>query len=224
MSDTIKEIVQKIKDSQSAKVKVTTTAKRQFTLDCVYKEDTPPHFHLVFSPNSIPDNLDLGKKHPVSITYKNSSITLGASIKGRKDDRTLEMIASETVDPAGMREYFRVNMTTPIEASYELKDPSKKKKNWSLSGTTQDLSGSGVLALFPEEPLNKHNIFLTIKLPESTTPVRVVGHVVRKRKLRRERWQVAFHFDVITDKHRDQVIQSCLREQRKQLRERIQTL
>ncbi len=224
MSDSIKNIVEKIQDSQKAQIKLTKKDGKQVYLDCVFKESNAPQFFLLFRPNKLPENIDLNKKHPVSVRYQKTTISLSSNIVSTPGDRSLELVANTMLDPASMREYFRVDVTTSISASYEVKSNADHPRNWSMTGTTQDLSATGVRALFPEEPKDIHHIFLKIHIPDTHLIVRALAHVVRKKKLRKERWQVSFHFDDLTDDHRDQVIQCCLREQRKQLREKVQTI
>ncbi len=221
MSELIKNIVENIKDNEKAQIKLTTVDNKQINLSCTFKIAESPRFFLVFESNTILHDLDLGKKQPVTVSYKKSSITFSTNVLSIIEDHTLELKANETLDPVSLREYFRVDMSTPIEAAYETRKKSDTSKDWSILGKTQDLSASGVLALFPKEPLNNHQIYLNIQIPDTEHIVRAIGHVIHKRKLRGKRWQVAFHFDVLSDKHKDYVIQCCLREQRKQLRERI---
>ncbi len=222
MPDLVKSIVSNIKNNQKAQIKLSTLDGEILDLDCIFIESSPPHFHLEFPTDILPDNIDVERKHPVAIFYENYPILLDTKICNKKDDAILEMIAKDTVDPSIFREYFRVDITTQIQASYKQTSRKSKNKNWALTGKTQDLSGTGVLALFSDEPKNKKDILLEIDLPGSNIVAKAAAHIVRIKKLRKLRWQVAFHFDTINDQDRDHIVQCCLREQRKLLREKVQ--
>ena len=84
------------------------------------------------------------------------------------------------------------------------------------------MSGSGVLAIFPEEPKTNHKISLLINLLENQPPLNCIGHVIRSKRLRRNSYQVSFQFDYISPKDKDSIISYCLQEQRNQLRDKIQ--
>lgn len=128
-----------------------------------------------------------------------------------------------TLDPASLRKYFRVNTTTEITASYRTSSQAASQSSWSIDGQTMDLSASGVLCLFSDEPKNNERIILEIYLPDKNITVNAVSHIVHKKRLRNRRWLVAFHFDTVSAKHIDAIITYLLGEQRKQLRENIRT-
>lgn len=52
----------------------------------------------------------------------------------------------------------------PITADYHQGSLDGKSQSWPLEGKTLDISGSGVLTILPEEPLNKHKIELKLGL------------------------------------------------------------
>ncbi|NNK96246.1 MAG: PilZ domain-containing protein [Desulfobacterales bacterium] len=221
MPNSIINIVKSIKDSESAKLHASVLGSEPIHLDCVYKESESPFFFLVFPPETIPAELDINQTCSVVITSESNPVTLSASIKSINGDRTLEMLAEEAIDPASLREYFRVAYSMPITASFEPQDHDSSEKQWKIEGMTLDLSGTGLLGIFPQEFENNSNIFLEFTLEEGGNPIRCVARVVRTRRLRRERFQIALHFDVIQPEDRDAIITICLQEQRKQLRERI---
>ena len=223
MTSSINKIVESIQDSRQARIKFTLHGGNQHHLDAIFKTDTPPYFFLVFPPNSLPENIDIAANHPVSISQESRSISLNATVMEVVDDRTVHFAAKGTLDPASLREYFRVNSSTGITVSYTSGTTGESSsKRWSITGVTQDLSGSGVLALFPDEPKNKNDIVIEILLPKKE--ITVVGHIVRKKILRSKRWQVSLHFDNISTKHRDAILAYLLSEQRKQLRENVNVL
>ena len=221
MPNSIINIVKSIKDSEAAKLHASVIGSEPIHLDCVYKESESPCFFLVFPPETIPAELDINQSCSVVILSETAPVTLSASIKGINGDRTLEMIAKEAIDPASLREYFRVTYSAPVTASYEPQDHDSSETQWKVEGMMLDLSGTGLLGIFPQEFENNSNVFLEFTLEEGGNPIKCVARVVRTRRLRRERFQVALHFDVIQPEDRDAIITTCLQEQRKQLRERI---
>ncbi|MCP3931762.1 MAG: hypothetical protein GY705_22020, partial [Bacteroidetes bacterium] len=134
MTELIKKIIDNIKDGQESQIKLTIEDGKQMHLNCKFKKAESPHFSLVFPSNSLPHSIDIERTHPVTIPYLKSSMSLSAKIVTILDDTTLELIAKETVDPASLREYFRVDVSTAIEASYEVKK-GNPKNNWTMAGT-----------------------------------------------------------------------------------------
>ncbi len=201
---------------------MTTTGGNQTNLNCIFKEGGPPNFYLVFPPDTLPININTEIKHPVSIGIGESSVSLNATILEKKGDRALFLLANTILDPASLREYFRINTTTSITASYEPSYKGAQLKGWTIRGQTQDLSGSGALALFLDEPKNNRDIFLEIVVPgKKDITIRTIAHIIRKKRLRSKRWQISFHFDNISNKHRDIIITYLLSTQRRQLREQV---
>jgi hypothetical protein len=217
------QLVKSIKDSESAKIKLYTTADQEVHLDCIFKESTAPNFFIVFPPGRIPKNLDTGKTCCLSLHADGDrSIALMAKIVEVANDRSIELTAAKTIDPASLREYFRVDLRTSITISYEATASSGDTRSWKLHGQTLDLSGTGVLGIFPDEARNKRNIFIEITLTHPQQKIACLGHVTRTGRLRGGRWHIALHFDDITQKNKDAIITNCLWEQRRQLRENVQ--
>lgn len=221
MSDTIISIIKRIKDSTLARFITTDVDGGPVYLDCIYKESEAPNFFLVFPPGVLPEEIDKSKCK-VSINIGDDPIIISASIEEHTNDRTIELAARDSVDPRSLREYFRVFYKTVVTASHEPTSDDPKAKSWSMKGDSVDLSGTGVLVIFPEEPQNRKNIFLDFDLPDINKTIHCVGHVVRTKRIRKGRFQVALHFDHITRKNRDAIITACLHEQRRQLRERME--
>lgn len=223
MTASISETIKKIVDSETAKIDITTTDNQTVRLNCIYKESIAPNFFLVFPPKTLPAAIDLEKHCPVSIKHGQTSLTVTAKIVEINGDRTLELTAKNSVRPESLREYFRIDAKVPIIAQYDPESKESKIPSWILEGRTLDMSGSGALAIFPEDPQSKHKISLKIYLIENQDPLRCLAHIVRSRRIRRDRYQVSFHFDHISAKDRDSIISYCLRQQRNQLREKVQT-
>ena len=221
MSDSIITIIKKIKDSSLAKLITTGTDGEPIYLDCIYKESESPNFFLVFPPDTLPGDIERSKCK-VSINVGDDPVIITASIEEFPNDRTIELKGKESIDPRSLREYFRVFYRTVVTASHEPTSDDPKAKSWSMQGDSVDLSGTGILVIFPEEPQNRKNIFLDFDLPDVSKSIHCVGHVVRTKRIRKGRFQVALHFDHITRKNRDAIITACLHEQRRQLRERME--
>lgn len=224
MSDpNLTNLIKALKDSQSAKIKLQLLSGQVVHLDCIYKESVAPNFFVVFPPGVIPKSLDTKKVCSVSVNdHAGVPVALTAKIVEVTSDRSIELTAATTIDPTSLREYFRVDLRTAITISYQAPD-GKEARNWSISGQTIDISACGVLGLFPDEARNKHNIFIEISLTYPEKTIFCIGHVVRTNRLRGGRWQIALHYDNITTKNRDAITTNCLWEQRRQLRENIQT-
>ena len=223
MSSAIDNIIESIEDGKKAMMKITVRGGSQSQFECIYKKEQAPYFSLVFPAGTLPEHIDERSNHPVAILRQPASLFLNATVVESRGDQTLYMVAAETLDPASLREYFRVNTSTEIVASYMTSTQEDSRRRWTICGQTQDLSGSGVLGIFDGEPRNRDNIHLEVFLPHNNTTINAVGHIIRKKRLRSGKWQVSFHFDTISQKHRDAVITFLLSEQRKQLRQNVRT-
>ncbi len=216
------ELIKKIQDSQIAEINLQLLEGGSVQLKCVYKESEAPHFFLVFPPKQLPANIDTSKGCLVAIKNSEKAITFKAGIEEIKSDRILELFAQKTIDPVSLRTYYRADLRTPISATYE-PGPEERAKPWSFSGETLDLSGGGVLAIFPNEFPNKQRILVHIPLPNTDNKeIRCLAHVVLTQRLRKERWKIALQFDNLSQKEKDFIVSCCLSEQRRQLRENIQ--
>lgn len=223
MAPKISEIIKNLVDSETAKIDIPTLDGQTIRLNCIYKESHSPNFYLVFPPKKLPQNINLEKHCPISIKCGDTALTLTAMISEINGDRTLELTAKNTVKPESLREYFRISAKLPMTAEYEAASPDSRIPSWQLSGQTLDMSGSGLLAIFPAEPQSNHKLTLLIDLGRNEGVIECLAHIVRSRRLRKANYQVSFHFDYISPKSKDAIISYCLQEQRNQLREKIQT-
>ena len=221
MSESVISIIKTIKDSSLAKLISTGADGETVHLDCIYKESESPNFFLMFPPNTVPDDIEKSK-FKVSINVGDEPIIITATLENSVNDRTIELKGQEFIDPRSLREYFRVFYKTVVTATHEPSSDDPKAKPWSIKGDSVDLSGTGVLVIFPEEPRDRKNIFLDFELSDINKSIHCVAHVVRTKRIRKGRFQVALHFDHITRKDRDSIITACLHEQRKQLRDRME--
>lgn len=223
MASNIIDTIRRISDSEMAEIDLSTKNGQIVRLNCIFKESEAPSFFLVFPPKTLPEDIETSKSCPVAIKSKNVAVTITAKIEAISGDRTLELHAQKQVNPESLREYFRVDSKVPIIADYHQESLDGKSQSWTLEGKTLDISGSGILTILPEEPLNKHKIELRLSLNSGHDVVSCTGHIIRTKRLRRGRYQVAFHFDCVKPKNRDAIISFCLQEQRNQLRDKVQT-
>jgi len=223
VAENITKTISRIPDSESAEIDISTKNSQTFRLNCIFKESDPPEFFLVFPPKKLPEAIDTSKLCPISIKFEQKALTLSAKITSIKGDRTLEMVAKDTVKPESLREYFRVDAKVPIVANYNPEGIEGDSHSWTLEGQTLDMSGSGILTILPEEPQAKHKIELKLCINEGKNIVCCKGHIVRTKRLKKGRYQVAFHFDTVKPKERDAIISYCLQEQRNRLRDKVHT-
>lgn len=222
MTSSPTDIIKRLQDSQPAEINLPLLDGGSTQIKCIYKESIAPNFFLVFPPKQLPSNLDTSKSCLVAIKGEEKSVTFKAGIEEIKGDRILELFAQKVIDPLTLRTFYRADLRTAITACYE-PGLEERAQPWCISGETLDLSAGGTLAVFPAEFPNKHRILVTIQLPQTDKEIRCLSHVIRMRKLRKDHWQIALQFDSITQKERDHIVACCLREQRKQLREKVRT-
>ena len=223
MLENITKTISRIPDSESAEIDISTKARQVLRLNCVYKESDSPEFFLVFPPRKLPEDIDTNKLCPISIKIRDKALTLSAKIISVKGDRTLELLAKDTIKPESLREYFRVDTRVSIVANYNQESLDGENRSWTLRGQTLDISGSGILSIFPEEPQTRNKIELQLSMDDGKDVICCTGHVVRTKRLRKGKYQVAFHFDTMKPTEKDALISFCLREQRNRLRDKVNT-
>ncbi|MGD9949435.1 MAG: PilZ domain-containing protein [Desulfobulbus sp.] len=220
----ITELLDRISDHAPTVADIPTKNGENYRCKAVLLKKNAAAIELVFPPNSWEENnLPLGANCNLTIDQQGQAVNLIARLDEVTGDRRLQFTAMEPVSPDVLREYFRVLVNMPIEASYIAGLREVNAKTWKMIGTTIDLSGSGVLAVFAEKPSTLHNIQLVMTMPGDEPSIVCLADVIRTYRLRKNRYQVAFHFEVISSKTRDQIISCCFQEQRRQLRENIQT-
>ncbi len=220
----IDEILEKMNDKAATVVDLPGNKEEVFRCKALLIKQESPQLELLFPPNSwIAEDLRLGANCNLSIDQNGKQISLIAKLDSVVDARRLQFTAREPITPESMRDYFRVTISTAIQASYVAEPRETKVQSWKMVGTTIDLSGSGVLAMFATKPPSNHRILLEITPPEDNEQIFCLADVVRTYRIRNNRYQVAFHFIEVTAKVRDQIISCCLKEQRRQLRENVRT-
>lgn len=221
----IDEILEKLNDNAPTTVDIPSSRGEDLRCNALLIKRESPLLELLFPPNSwAEDELKIGSYCNLVVEHKGLPVNLIARLDRIVNNRRLHFIAREPVSPAALRDYFRVSVNTEIEASYIAGPQEVKNQTWKMVGTTIDLSGSGVLALFAEKPASNHRIQLIISMPADEAPIVCLANVVRSYRLRKNRYQVAFHFENVTARTRDQLISFCLQEERRQLRENVRTV
>lgn len=220
----INDILDKLNDNTSTVVDLPGNGDECFRSNALLIKKDNPHLELLFPPDSWhARDLKLGSDCTLVVEHNGRTINLVARLDSVVNDRRLSFTAREPLSPEALRDYFRVSISTPIEASYVAGLKEINAQSWKLTGTTLDMSGSGVLALFPEKPRSNNRIQLVITVSPEEAPIICLAHVVRSYRVRKNRYQVAFHFENIPPRTRDQIVSCCLQEQRRQLRENVET-
>ena len=93
-----------------------------------------------------------------------------------------------------------------------------------FAGETVDISQTGILTILTDEcRAKKPVLIIELNLPNPAKIIICSGRVVRSKRLRHNRWLTSFHFDNISANAQDIIAKNCFAEQRRQLRENIQT-
>ncbi|WP_028579329.1 PilZ domain-containing protein [Desulfogranum japonicum] len=220
----IKEIIEKLESGSAATITLQEQNGDLARLTCAFRSGESPSFDLLFPPNSLKiPNLIMGINCQLVVKHRGNDVNIIAELDKVVNERCLRLIGREPIRPEALREYFRVGINTSIEIGYTPEAREVRTNAWQMLGTTIDLSASGVLALFAEKPPSKKRLYIRITDPESNKIIHSHGHVVRSYRMRKNRYQVAIHFEKVAQKTRDALIALCFQEQRKQLRENIQT-
>jgi len=218
----IEELIEKLKDGSEATIDLPDKNGDEHRLNALYIKGDAPCFELFFPPQAWKSSaLALGVNCQITVRYKGVPVNLIAELDQILSDRKLRFIAREPIKPEALREYFRVSINTIINIGYIPGPREVKTRKWKMIGTTVDLSASGVLGLFAEKPLSTNRIQIRITDPATQRTISCRGHVVRTYRMRKQRYQVALHFDNLEQNVRDKLIACCFAEQRKQLRKNV---
>ncbi len=220
------EIIKKIPDGKPVRIFLPLKhGPERYRTQGIYQESTPPAFTLLFKPGVLPiDDISLDQTSIINIDMGGSTISLEAMTQEIANPQTLHMRVQRSIPHEQMREFFRVDATTDIiSRSFHTELFGNKNEPWSIEGKTVDISGSGILAHFPEQTPADRQIRLQITLPSTEQEtVNVLAHQVRSQKLSDDLFEVAYHFDDISIEDRDKIIGCCLVIQRQLLRLKVQ--
>lgn len=200
-------------------------ADKRYRTRCIFHKTAAPRFHLLFESGVLPVvELDLKSSCIINLDMGGQSVSLEAMIQSVVSQQVLEMVATQTINHEQMREYFRVDFTAPIQIQSTIPEEfGTPEDHWSLAGSTIDLSGSGLLAIFKENPPT--DAFIRARLLLSDAPgdtVTFLARPVRVTEVDRGRYVIAYHYEEINDEDRDKIVGQCLKKQRHMLRFKVQ--
>ncbi len=223
MSDNdILRLVKSIQDGEDATITLSDGGNRK-TFDCIYRESLPPSFCLLFAPEDIPDKIAPAKQCPfTSIDAEGQTVSFAAEFVSKRNARVFEFVAKKSIKLEDFRDYFRINITIPIKVSYTPLHNDGHEQALTLRGETVDISQSGVLAILSDKCAVCKNIEIEFTLPAPRQTIFCIGHVVRIKRLRKNRYLTALCFDQLSHRDKDIIAMNCFAEQRRQLRENIQ--
>jgi c-di-GMP-binding flagellar brake protein YcgR len=217
-------IVNAIPDGQTATVTLTDSSGQRRQFNCVFKESEAPSFYLLFSPGTIPEDI---QKNWRCILVSNDSegepITFSAKIVEISNNRVIELEARKSIRPEDLREYFRVNLKMPIEIFHEPEKSDAEEESLELTGETVDISQTGVLSILSDECKITKPLSIELDLPNPAETIICSGRLIRSKRIRKNRWLTSFHFDNLSSSSRELIAKNCFSAQRQQLRENIQT-
>lgn len=224
MSSDIISIVNAIPDRQQASITLTDPTGKRIQISCVFKESDSPGFFLLFSPGAIPE--DISKDWRCIFISKDEHgdpVSFSAKIVELTNNRVLELVANQSIRPEDLREYFRVTIKAPITVFFDPAGSDPKEQPFEIDGETVDISQTGVLTILSDECKIANPVMLELNLPNPADTVICTGKVIRSKRIRKNRWLTSFHFDNISTKGKDSIAKNCFAEQRRQLRENVQT-
>ena len=199
-------------------------SNERYRMQCVYQISESPRFNLLFQPGILPvDSIDTSEPCIINVDLGGPNLSIEAMISSVINSQTLEMIVKKSISYDQMREFFRVDATAHvISKSFQPALYGKTDDPWMLQGKTIDISGSGILASFSEKPPMDDQIKLEVTLPSTPSEVvKILAHPVRREQISDDQWDVAYHFDDISDEDRDKIIGCCLVIQRQLLRLKV---
>lgn len=224
--DTIETALTAIQDKLSVRVALPVIDDAEkIRINCIYRTSQIPAFKLFFPPDSLPVNrINRRQKCVVLFDASGKNISITADIKTIEDDQVMHLMACEVINHEQLREYFRIDVNTPVFASCLIPQTlGNKDSNWRISGETIDVSGSGILATFSEPIDQSKPARIELILPSiDEYVVKATAKVVRVKKLDDNRYSVAFRFDRISTDDRDKIVGCCFEIQRQHLRLKIQ--
>lgn len=218
------QLVKSIPDGQAATITLTDLAGEKRHLRGAYKESQPPFFFFLAPPSQLPDTLDTSLPCPFASQDRSAhDVSFLADIVAKTSNRILELVARKTVRAEDLRQFFRVTLRTRIIIRFFPENLKSNQKHWEMTGETVDISQSGVLVLLPEECNSANGLDFEIALINPSRNVFCTGHVIRSKRLKKDRWLISFHFDEISQSDKDAIAKACFAEQRRQLRDKGQT-
>ncbi len=224
--NSVTEILNTLHDEQTVRVALPIRDSNEKIRLCgVYQSNDPPQFTLLFpETNGELAAIDQNEKCAMMIDRGNQTVSLVANIETIEHNRIIRLIAEKSINHEQSRNYFRVDVNTPIVASSIMPEElAGDDESWRLTGETIDVSGCGLLASFSQPLHDNQQIRLELVLP--TTELKVIhtiASVVRIQKINDDQYHIAFQFDHISQEDRDKIVGCCFEVQRKHLRLKVQ--
>lgn len=193
-------------------------------IQCVFKKLDDRYFNLLFKAGTLPvSRIAKDNSCLINLDIGGQSVSLESNIVEISNGQTLKMIPQKTISHEQMREYFRVDCTVPlILKSIIPEEFGTPEDSWKISGTTVDLSGSGLRASFTTAPPTKTQVRLELALPATETNIiKTLASPVRITQLTEKLWDAAYQFDEIEEEDQDAIIGCCLVAQRRLLRLKV---
>ncbi len=220
-SASLSNLIASICDETVGTLVIRNTEGKKIQCNCIYQKAQTPDCFIAITTEILPENCRPNDSWALHITNESGEqLILDAVFVKQIGPKTFELKGIDAIDPTSLRQYFRVSLTTEITLDYSL---IKAYNELKIHGKTLDISGNGVLAIFPEKPRKCHDIKIGLVLPHPKRTVSCKGHLVRIKALNNGNWQAALHFDDLANKDREDIIANCFKEQRRRIRENIQT-
>lgn len=217
----VSEQLTKLKQGQTCLITLTEDNGNSFQYECTFQSSENTRFSvLVQSANAAQFDVNTHCTFSSAPVLGATSISCKAKISASSGNQ-VELIATESFDPASMRDYFRVNLRVPITLSDAPTLKGGDDSKWRTSGNTVDISRTGTLAIFDDECVQQHNLLVKLTLPDPVAEVTCKARLVRIKRLTKKRWLTALHFDLSNVKACDIITANCLQEQRRQIRENV---
>ncbi len=221
-----KDIIQSLADDTPVRVFLPLRDNEESRrISCVLHKLEAPHFTLIFLKGFLPaDKLDLQSSVIVTLDLSGKVFSMEAKILEVVNDQTLKMVSQKIINHEQSREFFRVDCTFPIQLKSIVPEAFEvASEQWKITGTTVDLSGSGLRASFTSPPPENTQIRMEVALPTAVpTIVSVLASPMRITQLSDTLWDAAYFFDEVSDEDRDTIIGCCLTAQRRLLRLKVQ--
>ncbi len=220
------ETLESIPDSKPVRIFLPITHKNErYRANCVFEKTASPEFNLLFKPGVLPtDAIDPTGTALINVDMGGPNFSVEAKIKSIINEQILKMVLVKSISYEQMREFFRVDATTSvISSSFQPEFYDSAGEPWKLKGKTVDISGSGILAIFPEKPPAEKQVRLDIALPTNEPEIiSLLAYPVRTQQIDDNHYEVAYHFNDISSEDRDRIIGCCLIIQRRLLRLKVQ--
>ncbi|PIE56950.1 MAG: hypothetical protein CSA34_01225 [Desulfobulbus propionicus] len=219
----INDLFNRIKNGKAVRVALAVLdSNEKERYNCVLNTLELPSFSLTFPTGALPvERIDRNRSCVVLIDLAGQSISLTATITTIPNRQTMLLTGQEVVDHEQLRDFFRVDVVTPVKAT-PLPLTNGDDNSCCLTGETVDFSGNGLLACFNTSMETDSLFQLEVKLPPHGLDVaQMIGRVIRSIAVKDNRYQVAFYFEEIAPETRDKIMACCFKIQRNHLRMRV---